>query len=219
MTALVNTPPVANPTANHMLTTVYGSPAARQTPRSRAAQSGKRARTALTAHSLGLLSDIELGEQEAFDHGCKARAQPGGALGDAAPPAWFGPAMAPIVAQLANITTQQANITAQLANHTAQLANITTEVANHTAQQANHTAQLANITARQLNSVATSHNDALVPLRNAAGVAALTFPATLGAFQDLRAAEVLRLLQFYGCPANPDISRQQRLKQFIGIPG
>eukprot|EP00977_Amphora_coffeiformis_P004519 scaffold970_cov187-Amphora_coffeaeformis.AAC.4 len=78
-------------------------------------------------------------------------------------------------------------------------------------------AKLQNMAARQENAVVQHHSDALQPLCNADGNTPPNFPATYGDLNALTDAQRAQLLQFYGRSASPIATREQRLKQFLGI--
>jgi Protein of unknown function (DUF3294) len=78
-------------------------------------------------------------------------------------------------------------------------------------------ARLVNIEARQANATVLAQADVLLPIRNAVGNVAPNFPATLQDLNLLTDAQRSQLLQFYGRAANPAATRDQRLKQLVGI--
>jgi len=84
------------------------------------------------------------------------------------------------------------------------------------AQLTNITAQMANINT-QANIKAQTQADGLQPIQNAAGNVAPSFSVTLGDLNGLTNVQQRALLQFYGQNAAPVASRENRLRQFLGI--
>jgi chromosome segregation ATPase len=133
-------------------------------------------------------------------------------------------AIAPINAQLNALGAQQANLANQqqanlaqaIAPINAQLNALVAQV-NTLPTHANLAQAIHNLNARQINSTLVRGVEQLEEIQDAAGAVAPNYPATLQALNNLTDPQRQQLLQFYGRPANPIITREQRLKQLFGI--
>ena len=196
--AAIPPPAVADGNANASLNDAYQG--GHGNPHTRVGRSCKRKKTAETLHASNRITEQELGEQEVFHLQQATSALPPGAAIPGAP-VWFGPAMAAALAPA--LAAALAPIHVRLNNIDGRLNNID--------------GRLNNIEARQANATVLAPADMLQPIRNAVGNVAPNFPATLQDLNLLTDAQRSQLLQFYGRAANPAATRDQRLKQLVGI--
>ena len=126
-------------------------------------------------------------------------------------PVGLAQAIAPINAQLNALGAQLNTLANQQANLAQAIAPIHAQL--NTLAQAMH-----NLNARQMNSTLVGGGEEpLEQIQNAAGAVAPNYPDTLQAFNTLDNAQRQQLLQFYGHPANPIHTCEQRLKRLFGI--
>eukprot|EP00339_Tiarina_fusa_P019879 CAMPEP_0117020952 /NCGR_PEP_ID=MMETSP0472-20121206/15864_1 /TAXON_ID=693140 ORGANISM="Tiarina fusus, Strain LIS" /NCGR_SAMPLE_ID=MMETSP0472 /ASSEMBLY_ACC=CAM_ASM_000603 /LENGTH=179 /DNA_ID=CAMNT_0004726299 /DNA_START=192 /DNA_END=731 /DNA_ORIENTATION=+ len=83
-------------------------------------------------------------------------------------------------------------------------------------QFANVHNQLANVQGKQTNAVAVEHADPIDPVTVAGNPPPAGFPLTYGQLLALTPAQSLVFLNYYGLAANPQATRNLRLRKFLG---
>ena len=189
-------PPVADGTANHLLNGAYAhqqGPVVTAATQVAQASSRKKNAEELYLRAPPLVTQDEFGEQEL--HYFRA-------ANHLAVPVGLAQAIAPINAQLNALGAQLNALGAQL---------------NTLPTKANLAQAFHNLNARQINSTLVSVEEQLEQIQNPAGVVAPNYPTTLQAFYTLNNQQRRQLLLFYGRPANPMNTREQRLRKLFGI--
>ena len=188
----MNPPPVADARANSILDA--DTAGAVQDPRTRAGRAAKRLRTSEYLHSKGLVTTPEIGDQIVYSASMTAAAQ--AAVNQGIPP--LPPGTPHYIAALHNAIVGLNN--------------------NLNNRFNNIDARLNNIDARLANSVVTEGNDIIHPLINAAGLPPPpVYPATYADLLNLNNHDTRTLLLHYNLPINPQVTRNQRLRKFLGI--
>ncbi len=200
-------PPVANAHANAMLNHAYYAGGPIPDAETRAFRATKRANVAMIAHLINeqFVTGREVGEQQAF-----AVMESFALVGDQ-----IGlPPNIPLalIAAFANLHNT-VNVLSDTVNQ--RFIDFNTNM-NQRFNAVN--SELANIQARQTNVVAKEYGD---PIRVITGPGGQNppeglFPNTYGQLHAMGPLACRDLLLFYGMPANPSATRNQRLRKFLG---